>query len=171
MSKVILQPKASVPFKHSLVCQLPAVSRDRGLSEAIATDFLFEAIQLVTCEVTFSFPVFPPPPPPLLSHIIWFPLLFSQGKIWIKKFQKKQKWKFKQQPPPSPPLPKKTGTIWLFCTGWPNFGRALFLDNNKQPLSFIGRDYMKKTSYVHRMWLMWHYGDCLWGVWLFLMLL
>lgn len=169
MSKVILQPKASVPFKHSLVCQLPAVSRDRGLSEAIATDFLFEAIQLVTCEVTFSFPVFPPHQPS--SHISSdFPSFFLKAKFGLKKF-KKQKWKFKQQPPPSPPLPKKTGTIWLFCTGWPNFGSALFLDNNKQPLSFIGRDYMKKTSYVHRMWLMWHYGDCLWGVWLFLMLL
>lgn len=55
MSKVSLQPKASVPFKFPLVCQLPAVSRDRGLSEAIATDFLFEAIQLVTCEITLSF--------------------------------------------------------------------------------------------------------------------
>lgn len=26
-----------------------------------------------------------------------------------------------------------------------------FLDDNKQPLSFIGRDDMKKTRYVHRM--------------------
>lgn len=100
MSKVILQPKASVPFKHSLVCQLPAVSRDRGLSEAIATDFLFEAIQLVTCEVTFSFPVFPPHQPS--SHISSdFPSFFLKAKFGLKKF-KKQKWKFKQQPPPLP---------------------------------------------------------------------
>lgn len=52
-----------------LVCQLPAVSRDRGLSEAIATDFLFEAIQLVTCEITLSF-LLAFFPPPLTHHLI-----------------------------------------------------------------------------------------------------
>lgn len=84
MSKVILQPKASVPFKHSLVCQLPAVSRDRGLSEAIATDFLFEAIQLVTCEAKFSFPV---SPPSLTSD---FPSFFLKAKFGLKKFKKQK---------------------------------------------------------------------------------
>lgn len=94
MSKVSLQPKASVPFKFPLVCQLPAVSRDRGLSEAIATDFLFEAIQLVTCEITLSF---------LLAFFLTHHLIspFFSGKIWTKKIIK-----FKQHPP-HPPLPKK----------------------------------------------------------------
>lgn len=80
MSKVSLQPKASVPFKSPLVCQLPAVSRDRGLSEAIATDLLFEAIQLVTCEITLSF---------LLAFFLAHHLILSffLGKIWTKNNQ------------------------------------------------------------------------------------
>lgn len=93
MSKVSLQPKASVPFKLPLVCQLPAVSRDRGLSEAIATDFLFEAIQLVTCEITLSF---------LLAFFLTHHLisLFSQAKFGQKiiKFKEQPKKKKKKLP-------------------------------------------------------------------------
>lgn len=56
--KASLQPKGFRTFQISpLVCQLPAVSRDRGLSEATFSGFffLFEAIQLVTCETTSRF--------------------------------------------------------------------------------------------------------------------
>lgn len=80
-----LQPKASVPFKFPLVCQLPAVSWDRGLSEAIATDFLFEAIQLVTCEISVE-----------LSTRLFFPqtpsnlFYFSQAKFGQKTIEFKQ---------------------------------------------------------------------------------
>lgn len=96
MSKVSLQPKASLPFKFPLVCQLPAVSRDRGLSEAIATDLLFEAIQLVTCEITLSF---------LLAFFLTHHLILSffLGKIWTKNNQVQT-------------TAQKT-TIWLPCTG------------------------------------------------------
>lgn len=112
MSKVSLQPKASVPFKFPLVCQLPAVSRDRGLSEAIATDFLFEAIQLVTCEITLGFLLvfllsfFPPHTSSNLPSFAW--AKFGQKII-----------KFKQQLPPPKKNPQKTNrvTIWLLCTG------------------------------------------------------
>lgn len=94
-------------------------SRDRGLSEAIATDFLFEAIQLVTCEVTFSFRLFvffsSFSPTHLMSS------LFLKAKFGLKKIFRKKK-SLNNSPPPS----KKTGTIWLFCTDWPNFGTALF---------------------------------------------
>lgn len=152
MSIVSLQPKASVPFKFPLVCQLPAVSRDRGLSEAIATDFLFEAIQLVTCEITLSFLLafF------LTHHLISRFFFFSQAKFGQKII------KFKQQHP----LPKKN--YHLVTLHWvTQLWKPPFLGNNKQPLSFISRDDMKKTSGVHRIWVMWHYSGCLWGVWLF----
>lgn len=82
MSKASLQPKASVAFKFPLVCQLPAVSRDRGLSEAIATDFPFEPIQLVTCEITLCFllaPFFP------LKHHLIRPFFFFLGEKLDKK--------------------------------------------------------------------------------------
>lgn len=78
-----------------LVCQLPAVSRDRGLSEAIAADFLFEAIQLVTCEITLSFLLaflfFLPPTYRLISFFFFFSSLakFGQKIITFKQQQKK----------------------------------------------------------------------------------
>lgn len=153
MSKVSLQPKASVPFKFPLVCQLPAVSRDRGLSEAIATDFLFEAIQLVTCEITLSF---------LLAFFLTHHLisLFSQAKFGQKII------KFKQQHPTSPTPTQKN--YHLVTLHWvTQLWKWSSLDDNKQPLSFITRDDMKKMRHVHRIWVMWHYSGCLWGVWLF----
>lgn len=145
--RLSLQPKR-LPYLSNfpLVCQLPAVSRDRGLSEAITADLLFEAIQLVTYEATFSSLLafsfflllfFLP-----LTHIILALYISVSGKFWTTNRTQVQRKE------------KKKDTIWLLHNGRHKFRNCLFLFilfKNKQPLSFISTDDMKKKRRAHRI--------------------